>query len=331
MTTEATTGEAKPAEATPAEKLAEAAAAPAAEAAAKPAEAAATEAKGYWPEDWQSKTIEQIGLDKWEKPQQEAFKKQFGRLPSPAEMAKSWWSSNTKLNEVQAQLKDSIRKPGANATAEEKAAYYKAIGRPDKAEDYKLDRPDGAREPTEFEKTLEGDYLKQMFDAGATQDQVAAGWKIYQRAIDAGKARLEMEGARMAQATSDKLSMEMGPSKYKASLELANRAATELFGPEVGQILSMKLHDGPALGALEPFVRGMIKLGAMMADDGAVIAGVTTEGVDVDKRIDELVNLRATDRNRYQSREVQDELMSLIAVQDRRKANGAGRMAEHGR
>lgn len=290
-----------------------------------------TESKGYWPEDWQAKTAEQIGVDKWDKGQQEAFKKQFGRMPSPAEMAKSWWSATAKLNDLQGQLKDAIKKPGPNATAEEKAAYYKAIGRPEKPDDYKLDRPQGAPEPTEFEKQIEGDYLKQMYENGATQEQVAAGWKIYQRAVEAGKAKMEMEGAKLAEQTKDKLMLEWGPKEFRANMEVAERFLADTFGTEAGNLMSLKLHNGPALGALEPFVRGIVKLAKMHSDDGAVINGVTQEGVDIDKRVDELMSLKITDKSRYNSKPVQDELIKLIGIQNRRAANGQQRQNEHAR
>jgi hypothetical protein len=272
-----------------------------------------------WGDNWRNDIVGGLGLDG------DALKKAKGqaeRWTSPLQMAKSALSASQKITELTESTKGMVKVPGKGATDEEKAAFNKALGVPDKPDAYELPpTQDGEeREMSQFEEVTVEAFKEDALKAGLSQAQFAAVHKSMERLEDMARQHLDAEGERLKEAVEDKLRVEWG-AEYKGNMELANRFLAERM-PDADNILGMRLVHGPALGAYEPFLKMVVELAREHSDDGALISGVTPEGMDISKRIEEIYDLRIKDKAKYNSKEVQDELVKLTGLQSRRKNSG---------
>jgi hypothetical protein len=125
-----------------------------------------------------------------------------------------------------------LKLPGKDATPEQWAEFYKAIGAPEKAEDYKLPVPegdDGAFARTASEWFKDAGILPQQAEklAGAWNEFVAS----QQQAADEAKA--DRVAALHAKNTAEQADLrnEWG-QQHAANMEFARRAATQFFPKE---------------------------------------------------------------------------------------------------
>lgn len=118
-----------------------------------------------------------------------------------------------------------IKVPGADAKPEEVSAFRKALGVPDKPEEYQFTRPEVAASQGMWDDGAEKAFLADAHKAGLTQPQVQAivGWYgNYLASIANGNQR-------EAQAVMQELRREWGPN-YDAKLGRANRAIQQYGG-----------------------------------------------------------------------------------------------------
>lgn len=125
-----------------------------------------------------------------------------------------------------------LKLPGKDATPEQWAEFYKAIGAPEKAEDYKLPVPEG--DTGEFAKTA-AEWFK---DAGILPQQaekLAGKWNefVASQQQSADKAEADRVAALHAKNTAEQADLrnEWGQS-HTANMEFARRAATQFFPSE---------------------------------------------------------------------------------------------------
>lgn len=125
-----------------------------------------------------------------------------------------------------------LKLPGKDATPEQWAEFYKVIGAPEKAEDYKLPVPEG--DDGAFAKTA-AEWFK---DAGILPQQaekLAGKWNEFvasqqQAADNAETDRLAALHAKNTEEQAD-LRNEWG-QQHAANMEFARRAATQFFPKE---------------------------------------------------------------------------------------------------
>lgn len=124
-----------------------------------------------------------------------------------------------------------VRVPGEGATPEEIAAYYKAIGVPEKPEDYGLKPPeklpDGIQHDTEMEKA----FLSRARELGLTKSQVAAlrDFQINYLGESVAKNRAAM--AQVIEAEKAELTKRFG-DKLDATVAEAKALASQKWVPE---------------------------------------------------------------------------------------------------
>jgi hypothetical protein len=160
--------------------------------------------------------------------------------------------------------------PGPDATPEQKAAFYKALGRPDKPEEYGIKMPEKVGDKP-FPKELWNDEQAQGFakwahERGFNKEQVNAliefdamrGMRDYESVTTASqKAQADAITA---------LKSEWG-TNYDANLQLAQKAAKELGGDE---LLGHALANDPA------FIKAMAKVGEMTKENATPGARTTS-------------------------------------------------------
>jgi hypothetical protein len=123
---------------------------------------------------------------------------------------------------------DKIALPGKNATPEERAEFFKKIGRPEKPEDYKFERPKDAPPSLKYDEAREKAFASEAHKLGLTAEQAVglAGWwnnHVVEMDKSAAKAHDEKHTAAVTA-----LQKEWG-DKYAANVELAN-SAVRTFG-----------------------------------------------------------------------------------------------------
>ncbi|MFA6934579.1 MAG: hypothetical protein WCR70_04855 [Sphaerochaetaceae bacterium] len=79
-----------------------------------------------------------------------------------------------KVTDLETQLKDSLKIPGADATSEQVKAFFAKIGMPDKAEGYELS--DFDLKDDELAPTIKKTFLEEAFKSGLTKTQAKKLW-----------------------------------------------------------------------------------------------------------------------------------------------------------
>lgn len=163
--------------------------------------------------------------------------------------------------------------PGPNATADERAAFHKALGRPDKPEDYGVGKaPDKLGDqpfPKELWDQARADgFQKVAHEIGLTKEQAA---KLAEFDMTTGLARLgkfnEVQQQAREQAETA-LKTEWG-AKFGENLALAKKAAEQAGGAD---LLAHPLANDPV------FIKAMAKVGAMIVETPAAGARGTQAG-----------------------------------------------------
>ena len=159
---------------------------------------------------------------------------------------------------------DKVVRPKDDADADGWANYWRAGGRPDKVEDYKLELPEGAN------KDFVDRMVKTMHQNGASTRQVQAAVKEYMAyGAQAAQAELDAKGAK-DRGEIEALRTEYGMA-WDQKMEVARRTCSE-FG--IDDAKRFKLYD--ALGQAET-VRLLNKIGDGLLEDKRV-AGAGDNG-----------------------------------------------------
>ncbi|MFA4972532.1 MAG: hypothetical protein WC683_07945 [bacterium] len=189
------------------------------------------------------------------------------RYANLGELGKAYLEAERKLGE-------SVRLPGKDATEEERAAYRKAAGVPDKPTDYKLDK---AKAPAGFEypAAMEASLRELAHKAGLTQEQAAQmhRWHQMQRLTEAEtaaktiKATLEQTDAELRAELRGNYDLEMG---------YMQRGVQRYFTPDIADLFTRT-----GLGNDKRIIRMFAKIGRDTAEH-AFVEGQATKPVPKD-------------------------------------------------
>ena len=186
------------------------------------------------------------------------------------------------VNQRKAIGKDKVVLPGANATPEEKSAFYDSIGRPKTPQDYKVDIPE---EMSEFyTPEVVAEQAKLAHEIGATNEQFAA---YMQKSMehDAQLIQQQDEAQRQAtQAAEDVLRKEFGAA-YDQRIHVANRLVSEALPNEEAQMAFIE-----KFGADPDFIRFASVVGSRLVESKALVAELSTDTPgEAQKKIDSLM------------------------------------------
>lgn len=241
--------------------------------------------------------------------------KQFARYATVADALKAGIAAQLRAGDP-----NLLKKPGKDAKPEEIAAWNKALGVPDKPDDYKWEAPkspDGQPIPeTPLDKAMDQLFRERALKAGMSLEQ----YRTAREALGAVQAMADKErtahAAKVQSETHDALTIEYRAER-DPNIELAKRFLAERMGGAKDQVLGLELADGTKLGDHLPFVKFAIGLAREFGDGAAPLLGSETGGgVDIDAKIDAIMKLSHTDAKAYAAR--QDELMGLMAAKHRR-------------
>jgi hypothetical protein len=212
----------------------------------------------------------------------EKTRKLADRFTSPAELAKAYAEANT-------QLSQRVKLPGDDATDEDRSAFRKAMGVPEKVEDYKVTRPEFLTEEQFNSDEMQGPVqaaVASLHEQGATQAQVDAALNSY---FEYAKGRAEQtlkNDNEYIERAETKLREDWGQD-YDANKAFADQAISRFeFGND---LKNAELSGGRLLGSDPNFVRMMAEVGRRMGE-GGLQAGMrgTEAGADIQSQYDEV-------------------------------------------
>jgi hypothetical protein len=253
-----------------------------------------------------------------------AFRKQLDRYTDEAAFGKAHREATNRLRNS-----STIAKPGENATEEELAAYRKANGVPEKADDYltNLTFTDG-RVLGDADKPAFNEFARAMHAINAPQEFVnrAVQWELDRQEQLA--AQTAEQDRKYREEQQDYLAEKWGADK---------RGNINIIAPLLEQAGAGSVNEEGSLASL--LLAGRLADGRQIGDDGRVIEFLSglarrfndietlTEGSEParagESRLAELANLREKDPDKYWSKEIQDEELRLIDQQNRRRTRGA--------
>lgn len=173
--------------------------------------------------------------------------------------------------------KASIKVPGKDATEEEIHAYWNALGRPEKSEDYKFEEtqfPEGLPKSEELEKS----YTQLAHALGLTNPQAEGLYKFYNdimiNAFNEQKKAKEgaQEAVEKAATEADEALRKEWGKDYDANKELMKRAMMQFGGEGFGALM-----DSSELGNNPTIIKAFVNIGKKMGE-GEFIEGKPSPG-----------------------------------------------------
>jgi len=172
---------------------------------------------------------------------------------------------------------EKVTKPGKDATPEDMARYYNALGRPETAEGYDL----GDFAPPQgmpWDPNLQTNMVEDMHASGLSNEQVNGVIRAF--AKHQGEAWMQAQVA-VAQGREDSekaLRAELGDG-YDGAIEMGGRAALAGFGPELlKEVENIPLADGTLLGNHPAMNKAFIEIGKQMGEHGMFADKTSTAG-----------------------------------------------------
>jgi hypothetical protein len=294
---------------------------------APPVEAPVEAAEGdapYWPDDWREKLAEHAGAG-----DEKAVARELKRLDRYADPT----SIYGKARELESKFSGGglVKVPGPDADEKDLEDYRKAMGVPDKPDDYfnSLELSDStvigdadkeaisyyaqiAHEsglpPASFNKLVQGYYQSQEQQASATDD------------ADYGFRRESTEDLR---------------EEYGDALPRYTRAIGEMFTDAPGgtdlengsglmnRLLGGRMADGHLIGDDPDMVRWLINRTRELHPYQTVTEGGAESSQTVENELAEIRNIMKTDRRRYNT-EFADRYKELLDAQTKDRALGRG-------
>lgn len=248
-------------------------------------------------------------------------RKALDRFASPAAMYESWKNANDKLRSGKL-----LELPGDDATDEDRAAFNKALGVPEKPEEYfdKLALSNG-KVLGEDDRANFNSFAEAMHKAGAPPSVVnaAVDWQLQmQEAVV--EARAEADAEYRAESE-NVLRREMG-GDFKRFTNAIGTLFTD--APQVMDILlNARTPDGHKLGDTPELIRW---LGSTALDMNPTVEMNAPDGDNakaLNDRLGELQKLSANDKSEYwegpRAKELQAEYARLLDVRNRSRNRAA--------
>ena len=178
------------------------------------------------------------------------------------------------LEQTQRELHESgrIKLPGKEATDDERAAFAKALGVPEKPDGYakafKLELPDGVTLDENDQAQIKGitEYLHAKGGFAAAPEVVKAAQELYVEMREAAQANLVAAGHQARLETEKALKAEWG-NEFKPNLQFTAQGAKALAGNDADELTSIRLENGVLLGDHPMFIKAMMQAGRMAGQD----------------------------------------------------------------
>ena len=227
-----------------------------------------------------------------------------------------------------------VRVPGKNATPEELAAYHKAIGIPEKPEEYEFsDLPEGL-ELTDQLKASRAEWAKRFQTLGIPKETAKELSKLAnEEALAELKAEKEADEAFVKQQEAA-LRSEWKGEEYERNKTLANRAFSEIAnrtGLKLDDLTKIETKDGRFLMDRAEIVKMFAAIGREMSEGSLGPTLTESEKDTIDDQIrgvrEQVAEAQASGDSKRANKLYQQE-MALVAKRDGSKqiVGSRGRM-----
>lgn len=231
------------------------------------------------------------------------LKKLAERVASPTDAIKS-------IADLRREISVRIKIPGPDATDEDKAKYRKALGVPDKPEDYKIELPEGV-EATDADQAII-DMVVPIAHANGVPAAALNGLigEFLQKSHDLQTVAVQEITKAQADAVTA-LKKEWG-ADYEPHLNLANRAAEAIGGEPFKTFLqTTRIEGGGMLGDHPAIVRFLATIGRRSDEGDLMIGSTADEKASIRQQIDELNKAVPVGSTDYADRSHQKKLGEL--------------------
>jgi hypothetical protein len=145
----------------------------------------------------------------------------------PNALAKAHLEKLEEVKNLRGDLEARIKLPGHNATQEEREAFYRSIGKPEKAEEYEFPQVEGQENNPQMVEWAQ----KTFHEANLSKDQAAQigkSWNAFMEEM----VKADTEAKEKAEAEAEtKIKAELG-EQYAEAFELTRRLLSENATPE---------------------------------------------------------------------------------------------------
>lgn len=277
--------------------------------------------KPYWPEDWREKLAEHLSAG--DKKTYDKELRRLQRISDPSSVYGLYREAEGRLTSG-----GLIKLPGKDAKPEEIAAYNKAIGVPEKAEDYLKDlQLDNGAVIGEADKPMVDGVLAAVHKAGATPGVAKAMLNWYYGEQERIAADLDEADDTFRRESERALKDEMGAAFQRTRNAIAPLFATAPGGTDlkndqalIVRVLGGRTSDGRIIGNDPDVIRWF----ASMAQEINPAATITEDGDQSGKGVEtELADIRAlqkSDPKKYWSDPVQKRELELITAKQKLQA-----------
>lgn len=204
-----------------------------------------------------------------------------------------------------------IKVPGKDASPEDVAKFRKAIGVPEKAEEYKFEI---GREPTEADKAMQANLAKIALENGIPAPAMTALSKAVTDLAKAAKDEENRVAVAAREANEAALRKEWG-ADYDANKALASRAV-QAFGevkshPEVIELFEKTIVNGQKLGDHPVLVRMLGNIGRRMGEGEFIGAVGADQRTSLQSELNEIYAKNPVGSTGYRSAEVQNRVREI--------------------
>jgi hypothetical protein len=184
----------------------------------------------------------------------------FTAYKTVGDLAKTHLDVAGKNKEYEGKLANSIPKLTEKSTEEERAVYFKAIGRPDTPDGYEINVPEGVSADPKF---VEG-FKKMAYESGLTTPQVSKLAEWYLQDQKTGSANLKKAIAQRQEKAVNELKDEWG-AEYDSKLDAANKAVARMVDDDTYEYMK-----GYGLTNDSRMVKFFHKLSEVISEDAFV-------------------------------------------------------------
>lgn len=276
--------------------------------------------KPYWPDNWREKMAEHYSAG--DKKLYDKELRRLQRITDPASVYGVFREAEGKLTSG-----GLIKIPGKDAKPEEIADYHKAIGVPEKPEDYFKDiKLDNGAVIGEADKPLVDGFAQAVHKSGATPAFVNAALNWYYGHQEEQAAAMDEADDTFRRESERALKEEFGPTFKRKINAISSVFATAPGGTDItnekglyARLMGGRFADHTLIGNDPDMVRFLVG----MAHEINPVATVVEDGVGskgAETRLAEIKALRKTNSKAYWSEPIQREEAELIAALEKEKS-----------
>ena len=275
--------------------------------------------KPYWPEDWRQKLAghASAGNEK----EQAKILRQLERYVDPAAIF-------TKTRELETKFTSGglVKMPGKDAKPEEIAEFHKALGVPEKPEEYfKNIKLENNAVIGEADKPLADSFAAALHPAGATPAVVSAALNWYFKNQEDQAAALDDADEKFETEARRALKEEMGPAYKRKTNAIASLFEVAPGGIDIkneeslyARLMGGRTADGKVIGNDPDMVRWLSALALDLKPEASVVEDGDQTGQSIDTEIATIEKRMRDDRPAYfKDEKAQARYRELVAAKDK--------------